>query len=150
MLRLARDAPVVSLIRYGPVVVGSGTCEQSLHSLEVCVLNVPARKILSVGRSAGLPVLHATAGVLSEHNPYLQQCASLTDLSLRAEGSSINFIGLPDGGLVFLPRFLFPLPSTSGQDISPAASGRGHGGVLVLQCAESQAQSLRRAAAPQY
>ena len=90
IMRLTGDALVISLMRYALAVIGSGMYEQSLRRLEVCVVNVLARKVIGVGRSARLPVLHATAGILSAHNLYAQHCADMVDHTLRAEGSSVK------------------------------------------------------------
>ena len=54
------------------------------------MVNVMARKVAGAGRSARLPVLHATAGVLSVKNLYIQQCAAFVDLGLRANNGSFQ------------------------------------------------------------
>ena len=54
------------------------------------MVNVPARRVIGVGRSARLPVLHATAGILSARNLYAQHCADMVGHTLRAEGSSVQ------------------------------------------------------------
>ena len=90
VLRMTGEALAVSLIRYGLVVMGSGAYEQSLNALEVGVVNVLVRRVCGVGRSARLPVLHSTAGLLSVHNLYIQRCAETVMAAMKAEASSIQ------------------------------------------------------------
>ena len=51
------------------------------------MVNETARRVAGVNRSARLPVLHATAGLLSAHNSFVQQCAAVLDLGMRAQDS---------------------------------------------------------------
>ena len=90
ILRLTGDSLVVSLMRYGLPMIGSGAYEQSINKLEVCVVNILARKIAGVARSARLPVLHMAAGVVSYRNLYIQNCGQMVDHVLRAGNSSIK------------------------------------------------------------
>ena len=53
------------------------------------MLNILAGEIGGVGRAARLPVLRATAGILSVRYMYLRQCAGMVDRVLRAGISSI-------------------------------------------------------------
>ena len=75
----------MSLLRYGLALVGSGTCDQGLCTLEVCVVHELARRVAGVSRSARLPVLHAATGSLSAQNFYVQHCAAAVDLSERCQ-----------------------------------------------------------------
>ena len=90
VLRSTHAALLVSLSGYGLVAVGSGAYERGLHSLEVQLANISARRIVGVGRSARLATLHMTAGVLSAENQYLRACALLLDRVLRAYNSAIQ------------------------------------------------------------
>ena len=90
MLRLTGDTLITSLLRYGLAVVGSGLSDDSMRRINTCVLNVMARKIIGVNRTARVPVLHAVSGILSVHNLFVQHCASMLDLSLRASNSTIQ------------------------------------------------------------
>ena len=89
-MRITADALVTSLLRYGLGTYGSGAYEQCLRKIDTCVVNVVARKVLGVGRSARLPILHATAGAQAMRNLYTQRCAELVDAALRASASSIQ------------------------------------------------------------
>ena len=89
-LRLTCDALIVSLIRYGLVVTGAGLFERHFSKIETRLTNVAARRILGIGRSARLIVLHAVAGVQSAHNLFLLNCAFSIDRGLRAGRSSFR------------------------------------------------------------
>ena len=90
MMRITGEALVVSLLRFGLTVVGSGLADGLMRRLDTTILNVMARRTTGVARTARIPVLHATAGILSAHNLFIQQCASMVDLSLRATGASVQ------------------------------------------------------------
>ena len=90
ILRLSGEALIISLLRYCITIVGTGVYEKDLGRLEVCALNVLARRVAGVSRAARIPVLHAAAGLLSVRNLYVQQCAALLDRSLRAVNSWIQ------------------------------------------------------------
>ena len=90
MLRLTGDTLITSLLRYGLAVVGSGLSDEAMRRVNTCVLNVMARKIVGVNRTARVPILHAVSGILSIHNLFIQHCASMLDLSLRASNSTIQ------------------------------------------------------------
>ena len=89
MIRLTGKSLVLSLLRYGLNIVGSGLSEKS-RRIDARIINVLARKITGVGPSARLPVLHALAGVETAHNMFTPQCAKMLNLSLRADKSSIQ------------------------------------------------------------
>ena len=90
MLRLTGKALVLSLLRYGLTVTGSGMNDKDMQRIDTRVVNVLARRILGVGPSARLPVLHAVAGVESMNNLYVQNCAAMLNIALRAERSSLQ------------------------------------------------------------
>ena len=90
VLRRTGKALVVSVLRYGLAVYGSGTYENSLTALEVGIVNPLARRICGVGVTARIPTLQMAARVLSAHNLFLQHCAGMVDATLRADGSSIR------------------------------------------------------------
>ena len=88
MLRLTREAPVASLLRYCLGEKGLGFFQQYMRKNHVGVINVMARKIAVGGMPAGLPVLHAAAGILALRNSYIQLSAHMVHAALRAERSS--------------------------------------------------------------
>ena len=88
MLRLTGQSLVVSLLRYGFVVTGSGMSDAQMRFLNTRLLNPLARRIVGVGPSARLPVLFAMAGILNSYNLYIRQCSETLNLILRASGSS--------------------------------------------------------------
>ena len=90
MLRITGQALVVSLLRYGYSVAGSGMGEHCLRKWDTCITNVLARRILGVGPSARLPILRAAAGLMAAHNMYAQHCGDLINQALRASGSTIE------------------------------------------------------------
>ena len=53
-------------------------------------MDVSARRITSIGRSARLAALHVTAGVSSVKNQYLRSCALLLGRALRAYKSTVR------------------------------------------------------------
>ena len=90
LLRSPGEALIVSLLRYRCTIVGSGGYEQDPRKLETCVVNELARRVAEVSRSARIPVLLATAGFLSARNVYVQRCAAVLDLGLRAQNGSLQ------------------------------------------------------------
>ena len=90
MLRLTCEALAVSLLRYGLTIVGSGLSDKAMSGLDTCVLNIMARKISGVPRTARVSVLRAVSGALSAHNLFIQHCALMVDLGLRASGSTLQ------------------------------------------------------------
>ena len=90
MLRLTGKSLVLSLLRYGQTVVGSSLSEKWMSLIDTRIINILARKIVGAGPSARLSVLRAIAGVESSHNMYIQQCAKMLNLILRADRSSVQ------------------------------------------------------------
>ena len=85
---MTREALHTSLMRYCSTVVESGDYEHDLRKTETCGVNVVARKVAGVSRSARLSVLRATTGFLSAHHLCIQHCANLFGLGLSAQNSS--------------------------------------------------------------
>ena len=90
MLRLTHNSLLVSLIRYGLIIMGSGLFERHFLKMESRITNIAARRITGVGRSARPMVLHFVAGVSSAHNMFVPDCAYSVDRELRAEGSTVR------------------------------------------------------------
>ena len=90
MIKATGKALVVSLLRYGLILTGSGMDERLFHRADTRIINPLARKISGAGPSARIQVLHAVAGVSSMHNLFIQHCASFLNLAIRAEGSSLQ------------------------------------------------------------
>ena len=90
MLRLTGDTLVVSFLRFGLAVVGPGLSDKAMASLDTCTLNVLARKILEVSRTARIPILFALSGVLSTRNLFIQRCARMAELGFRASNSILQ------------------------------------------------------------
>ena len=88
MLRLTGQSLVISLLKYGYAITGSGITELQLRQLNTRLLNPLARRTVGVGPSARPPVLFAMAGTLTSHNTYIQQCGEMLNRILRANGSS--------------------------------------------------------------
>ena len=88
MLRLTGQALIISLVRYGYILTGSGLSNLRMSQLNTRLLNILARKIVGTGPSARLPVLFSLAGILNSQNLYVQQCAESLNLILRATDSS--------------------------------------------------------------
>ena len=90
MMRITGEALAVSLFRYVLTTAGSGLDDKYMRRIDTCILNVLARMTTGVARSARIPALHAFAGILSMRNLYIQQCASMLDLVLRASNATIE------------------------------------------------------------
>ena len=90
VLRATGKALVTSLLRYGLAVIGSGLTERNMRLLDTRVTNVLARKICGVGQAARLPILHAASGTMAVHNLFIQRCAEMLNIALKAENSSIQ------------------------------------------------------------
>ena len=65
MVKATGDALLISLLRYGPAVIGSSAMDGVLGKEDTNVINVLARRVLGVNRTARLPVLHALSGMTS-------------------------------------------------------------------------------------
>ena len=89
MLRLTGNALIISLLRYGLAVTGSGLEGRRTKQFNTRIVNVLGGQVLGVAQSARIPVLHDTAEVTSMRNLYIQHCAEMLNLTLRAARSSI-------------------------------------------------------------
>ena len=89
-LRQTYDALLTSTIRYGLVLMGSGLFEDHLSRIETRLTNIAARRVVGVGGSARLMVLHIAAGVQSARNLYILNCAFMMDRAVRTHNSSIS------------------------------------------------------------
>ena len=83
-VRLARDALLVSLIRFGPLVIGLGVFDRRFRTIKIRIFDVAARRIAWVDRTARLPTLHATVGLLSAHPVFATAGAQRLDRAVRA------------------------------------------------------------------
>ena len=70
--------------------VGGSAYEGLLRRLEVQIANIAAGRIVGVSRAARLEILHPVAGVMSPRNLFIQQCALMTDRTMRAQNSSAH------------------------------------------------------------
>ena len=89
-MRVTHKAQIESVISCGLVAVGSGAWESDIHRLDTCARNPAARSASVASFSGRLIVLHSVAGAASVHKLYIQQCARLFDLALRALNSAIS------------------------------------------------------------
>ena len=90
VLRSTHLALVTSLIQYGLVTFGSHIYEKQLDRLDTQVINVAARRITGVHRSARLEVLRLTAGVTSVRNMIIQQSGNMILRALEAPKSPLR------------------------------------------------------------
>ena len=90
MLRLTGDTLVAGLFRCSHAVVVSGLLERATSRMDTCSINVVAREVLGVDRTARIPILYAMSRVMSSRNLYIQHCAAIVDLGLRAENSTLQ------------------------------------------------------------
>ena len=67
----------VGLCKYGRTTVGSGALEGSMRMLGVRLMEIGARRITGVSKSAILAPLRAVAGTFAITNIFGQQCAFL-------------------------------------------------------------------------
>ena len=89
-LRSTRATLFTRLAGYGFVDFASGAYKQNLRHLETQLVNVPARRITGISRSARLAAQHMTAQVPSAHNQYIRACALTLDRALRAYNRNIH------------------------------------------------------------
>ena len=82
-------AMIVSLLRYGQVVIGSCLPQDLFLKMETHLANVAARRVGGVDRSTRIEALHFLAGTMSYRNMYVMHCAELMDASLRAHRRTI-------------------------------------------------------------
>ena len=90
MLRLTHEALSVCLVKYGLVLVGSGASDAVFSHLGTRVIDAASRRIVGVGRSAGLIILHTVTGVFSARNMYVLAGACNLDRALRGLKSSLQ------------------------------------------------------------
>ena len=75
-IRQTHDSLLVSLLRYGLILMGSGLFECQLASIETKIANVVARRITGVGRSARLMTLHIAADIMPARNLFIVNCVA--------------------------------------------------------------------------
>ena len=104
-------------------VPGAGLRGHHVKQLDTCMTNALARRIVSGGRKARLPVRDSVAVILTKRNLFIQKCAFTLRAALTAQGSTIQgrmrfrlakLYGVREWGVY--PR---PLPSI--KSIPPAA-----------------------------
>ena len=88
ILRLTQDALLVSLHRYGILLLVSSLREKHFPSLESRLTDIASRRIAGAGRSARLLAPHTVAGIFSALNLYICNCAFGIDRAPRAHNSS--------------------------------------------------------------
>ena len=77
MIRVAGNALIISQLRYGLTVIGSGLSEKGMRLIDTRVVNAPASRIRGMGPSPRIPILHAVAGADSTRNLYKRNCAEM-------------------------------------------------------------------------
>ena len=88
VLQIMHDTIVTSLLRYGLVVMGSCLPPDLVNKIDVCVVNVAARRITGLDSSVRIESLHFLAATSSYQNLYILHRAKVVGAILRAEGSS--------------------------------------------------------------
>ena len=86
---MTHQAVIGSLLRYAMIPVGSLIPEDLLLKIETHILNVVARKVTGLYRSARPESLHLLADTQSYKNQYILHCAEFLDGSLRVSNSTI-------------------------------------------------------------
>ena len=71
MVRPTGEAPVISLLRYGNASTGSGLAGQAMGTVDANIINVLARLVLGMNRSARLPFPNVMSALMSST---AQQC----------------------------------------------------------------------------
>ena len=87
---MARDAIIGSLLRYAQILTGSCFPPDLLHKMNTQVLNIAARRVGGLARTARIESLHFITGAMSIYNMYIVHCADFLDSCLRAHNSSIQ------------------------------------------------------------
>ena len=87
---MSHDALVASLLGCAPTVTGSCYPPGLACSINTQVVNIVARKIGGLSRSARIETLRHVAGTFSIQKLNVRHCAEFPDACLRASGSSIN------------------------------------------------------------
>ena len=87
ILRVAHDAVIVSLIRYGLTIAGPCLPEDMETRQDVQAINTAARRISDLPRTARTETLHFLSGTHSYRNLYIRQGAQFVQPSLVSQGS---------------------------------------------------------------
>ena len=90
ILRMTHDAVIGSLLRYALVLTGSCLPPDLLRKINTQVVNIAARKVGGLSRSARIESLHYTVGTTTVYNLYVRHCAEFMDACLRAPNSTVN------------------------------------------------------------
>ena len=90
VLRSTHIALVTSLIQYGLTTLGGHIYEEQPDRLDAQIVNIAARRITGVHRSARLEVLRLTAGLTSVRNMIIQQCGFMIIRALEALDSPLQ------------------------------------------------------------
>ena len=90
-------------MRSGLTLTGFGACSDVFRKLDMQLVNIAARRITGVSRSAGRPVLHAAAGLVSAPNLFLRQCTLIMDRALRADAGPLKvMLFCLDGSSIYI------------------------------------------------
>ena len=85
LLKAAGDALLIGLLRYALAETGASVSEKTMNRIEPNKVNILARRVFGVNRTARLPILHALSGMISIRNLYPQRCALLLDLAIESK-----------------------------------------------------------------
>ena len=88
--KMARDSVIGSILRYGLVLTGSCFPPDLMRKMNTQILNISARKVGGIARTARIESLHFVTEVMSFYNMYAVHCADFLDSCLRAHHSTVQ------------------------------------------------------------
>ena len=90
VLRVTRDALIVSLLRYGLVVVGSCVPDDLMTRMDVHIVDTASRRITGLPVFLRVEALHFLAQTQSMRNLYIRHCAEFLHAVMGSNGSGIK------------------------------------------------------------
>ena len=88
--KMARDSVIGSILRYGLVLTGSCFPPDLMRKMNTQILNISARKVGGVARTARSESLHLVTEVMSFYDMFAVHCADSLDSCLRAHHSTVQ------------------------------------------------------------
>ena len=90
VLKVTRDALLVSLLRYALTFVGLCLPDDLVRKMDVQVINAASRRITGLPYTTRIEVLHFIAGTRSHRNLYSQHCAIFLHSALLSDASGLQ------------------------------------------------------------
>ena len=90
LLRITQNAAIGIILRYTLVVTGSATPPDLVKKMNTQIINIAARKVRGVSRTARIECLHFAINTATFLNLFVKRCAKYMDECIRAHSSQIR------------------------------------------------------------